>query len=163
MKVILLQKVAKLGNMGEQVLVKPGYGRNYLIPKKIAIRATPENIQTFEEQRSKKEALNLEKKVQAEALAKKIAELTNIIIIRSASEVGHLYGSVRSKDIVEAIEEQGFKLDRSQVVIPNPIKFLGCHTVHVYLHPEVQVDVSLRVAQSMEQAIAQEEAEEESI
>ncbi len=161
MRVILLQKVPKLGQMGDQVLVKPGYGRNYLIPKKIAIRATPENIKLFEEHRSKKETLNLEKKAAAEVLAKKIAQLTNIFIIRSASEVGHLYGSVRSKDIAEVIEEKGFNLERSQIVIPHPIKVLGSHTIHIYLHPEVQVDVSIRVAPSMEQALAQAEEDEE--
>ena len=158
MNVILLQRIANLGQMGDKVSVRRGFACNYLLPQKMALRATELNIELFKTQRIQYEAVNLKKKEEAEKIAKKMEKLT-VTLIRSASEVGQLYGSVRARDIIGFVGEKGFNLDRNQILIPVPIKVLGNHIVHVILHPEVQVDIAVRVAQSLEEAAVQEQEE----
>ena len=151
MQVILLQRVAKLGQMGEVVNVKDGYARNYLLPQGKALRANDANIKSFEAKKAQLEAQNLETKKEAEAVAAKLDGQT-FVIIRSASDAGALYGSVTTRDAAEAATESGFTVHRNQVVLDRPIKDLGLHTVTVVLHPEVTVKVSLNVARSAEEA-----------
>ena len=151
MQVILLERVAKLGQMGDVVSVKDGYARNYLLPQGKALRATEENIKVFEEQKAQLEARNLETKKEADALAGKLAG-QQFIVIRSASDSGALYGSVTTRDAAEAATEAGFSVDRKQVVLIRPIKELGLHQVTVRLHPEVEVEITLNVARSEEEA-----------
>ncbi|MGB0660446.1 MAG: 50S ribosomal protein L9 [Mangrovicoccus sp.] len=156
MDVILLQRVAKLGQMGEVVSVKDGYARNFLLPTGKALRASELNIKQFEAQKAQLEAQNAETKAEAERQA---AELDGkqFIVIRSASDAGALYGSVTPRDAADAAEADGYKLDRKAVKLSKPIKELGLHTVHVTLHPEVEVDIKLNVARSMEEAELQAE------
>ena len=154
MQVILLERVEKLGQMGQVVNVKAGYARNFLLPKKKALRATKQNLGFFEHKRVEFEANNLKRKSEAEVVAKKM-EGAMVSLIRQASEMGHLYGSVRSADIAQGLEEVGFKISRAQVQIDVPIKFLGMHQVRVLLHPEVAVNVNVNVAQSEEEAAVQ--------
>lgn len=154
MQVILLERVEKLGHMGQVVNVKAGYARNFLLPKKKALRATKQNLDFFEHKRVEFEATNLKRKSEAEVVAGKM-EGTMINLIRQASEMGHLYGSVRSADVVQGLEELGFKVGRGQVQIDVPIKFLGMHQVRVLLHPEVSVSINVNVAQSEEEAAVQ--------
>lgn len=154
MQVILLERVEKLGQMGQMVDVATGYARNYLLPKKKALRATKENVAYFEAQKSQLEAQNLKRKEEAEYAAKKLEGVT-VTLIRQASEMGHLYGSVRSKDIVDALNEQKISMHRNQVSIPAPVKVLGLHTIQLVLHPEVHVDIRVNVAQSEEEAQVQ--------
>ena len=151
MDVILLERVAKLGQMGEVVSVKDGYARNFLLPQKKALRANEANLKSFEDQKAQLEARNLESKKEAEALGEKLAG-QQFIVIRSASDAGALYGSVTTRDAAEIATEDGFSVDRKQVVLTAPIKELGLHTVMVRLHPEVEVEVSLNVARSQEEA-----------
>ena len=151
MQVILMERVEKLGQMGQIVAVAPGYARNYLLPNKKAQRATKENMAQFEVKKAQLEATNLKQRQDAEYVAKSM-EGTQIIIIRQASEVGQLYGSVRSRDISEGLTKGGFTVDKSQIVITTPIKNLGVHTVFVSLHPEVRAPISLIIAQSEEGA-----------
>ena len=151
MQVILLERVAKLGQMGDVVSVKDGYARNYLLPQGKALRATEENIKVFEEQKAQLEARNLETKKEADALAEKLAG-QQFVVIRSASDSGALYGSVTTRDAAEAATEAGFSVDRKQVVLIRPIKELGLHQVTVRLHPEVEVEITLNVARSEEEA-----------
>lgn len=151
MDVILLERVAKLGQMGEVVSVKDGYARNYLLPQKKALWASPENISAFEAQKAQLEAHNLETKKEAESLAEKL-EGETFIVIRSASDAGALYGSVTTRDAADAATEAGFSVDRKQVQLLRPIKELGIHTLSVVLHPEVEVEISLNVARSAEEA-----------
>lgn len=151
MQVILLQRVAKLGQMGEVVNVKDGYGRNYLLPQGKALRANAANIKAFESKKTHLEAQNLETKKEAEVVAAKL-DGQSFIVIRSASDSGALYGSVTTRDAAEAATEAGFTVDRGQVVLDRPIKDLGVHTVTVVLHPEVAVKISLNVARSAEEA-----------
>ncbi|MFV0492854.1 MAG: 50S ribosomal protein L9 [Pseudorhodobacter sp.] len=151
MQVILLQRVAKLGQMGEVVNVKDGYARNFLLPQGKALRANETNIASFEARKAQLEADNLETRKEAEAVGEKI-DGQSFIIIRSASDAGALYGSVTTRDAAEAATEAGFTLDRGQVVLERPIKELGLHTVNVVLHPEVSVQVTLNVARSTEEA-----------
>ena len=151
MQVILLERVAKLGQMGDVVSVKDGYARNYLLPQGKALRATEENIKVFEEQKAQLEARNLETKKEADALAEKLAG-QQFVVIRSASDSGALYGSVTTRDAAEAATESGFSVDRKQVVLIRPIKELGLHQVTVRLHPEVEVEITLNVARSEEEA-----------
>ena len=150
MQVILLERVAKLGQMGEVVDVKPGYARNFLLPQGKALSASQANIAAFEEQKAQLEARNLETRKEAEALAEKLNGQT-FIVIRSASDSGALYGSVTTRDAAEAATEAGFSVDRKQVVL-SPIKELGIHTVQVVLHPEVDATIELNVARSPEEA-----------
>jgi len=151
MDVILLERVAKLGQMGEVVSVKDGYARNYLLPQKKALRANEMNLAAFEQQKAQLEARNLESKKEAESLAEKL-DGQQFVIIRSASDAGALYGSVSTRDAAEAATEAGFSVDRKQVVLSRPIKELGLHSVHVVLHPEVEANIELNVARSPEEA-----------
>ena len=154
MQVILLERVEKLGQMGDQVTVKPGFARNFLLPQGKALRATPQNIERFETERAQLEAQNLERRTEAEAVAAKMDDLT-VVIIRAASESGQLYGSVNARDISDAVTEAGFTVSRSQVVLDKPIKTLGIFDLRVRLHPEVTQIVKINVAQSEEEAQAQ--------
>ena len=151
MRIILKQRVEKLGQMGDILNVRDGYARNFLLPKGFADRATPDRIAAFEAQRQQLEAHNLQMKAEAEAVAKKMAGL-KIALVRSAGESGHLYGSVRSVDLAEAITQAGFTINRHQVRIDNPIKELGLHQVRVSLHPEVDEIVTLGIALTQEEA-----------
>ncbi len=151
MDVILLERVAKLGQMGDVVSVKEGYARNFLLPQKKALRASKDNIAAFEGQKAQLEARNLETKKEAEDLAGRL-DGQKFIVIRSASDAGALYGSVSTRDVSEVASEAGFTLDRKQVQIIKPIKELGLHSVSVNLHPEVSAEVVLNVARSPEEA-----------
>ena len=151
MDVILLERVAKLGQMGEVVSVKEGYARNFLLPQKKALRANETNLKTFENQKAQLEAQNLETKTEAEKMGEKLAG-QQFVVIRSASDAGALYGSVTTRDAADAATAEGFTLDKKQVALSRPIKYLGVHVVHVVLHPEVEVDIELNVARSPEEA-----------
>lgn len=151
MQVILLERVAKLGQMGDVVDVKSGYARNYLLPQKKALTASKANIADFEQQKTQLEARNLETKKEAEALGAKL-DGQQFIVIRQASDGGNLYGSVTTRDVSDVATAEGFSVDRKQVVIPNPIKELGLHAVEISLHPEVDVVIQLNVARSVEEA-----------
>lgn len=151
MQVILLQRVAKLGQMGDVVDVKSGYARNFLLPQKKALTASKANIAQFEVQKAQLEANNLETKKEAEALGVKLNG-QQFIVIRQASDGGNLYGSVTTRDVADVATAEGFIVDRKQVVIPRPIKELGLHDAHVVLHPEVEAVVQLNVARSTEEA-----------
>ena len=151
MQVILLERVAKLGQMGEVVDVKPGYARNYLLPQGKALSASKANIEAFEGQKAQLEAQNLETKKEADAMAAKL-DGQQFIVIRSASDAGALYGSVTTRDAAEAATADGFTIDRKQVVLSSPIKYLGVHDVLVVLHPEVESTIQLNVARSPEEA-----------
>jgi len=151
MDVILLERVAKLGQMGDVVSVKEGYARNYLLPQKKALRASDMNLKAFEAQKAQLEAQNLETKQEADAMAERLGG-QQFIVIRSASDAGALYGSVTTRDAADAATEAGFTLDRKQVVLTRPIKDLGLHIVLVQLHPEVEVEIELNVARSVEEA-----------
>ena len=151
MQVILLERVAKLGQMGDVVDVRAGYARNYLLPQGKALTASASNIKSFETQKAQLEARNLESRKEAEALAAKL-DGQQFIVIRQAADGGSLYGSVTPRDVAEVATEEGFSVDRKQVVIEKPIKELGLHAATVTLHPEVIVTVSLNVARSPEEA-----------
>ncbi|MEO0567498.1 MAG: 50S ribosomal protein L9 [Pseudomonadota bacterium] len=151
MQVILLERVAKLGQMGEVVDVKPGYARNYLLLQGKALTASKENIAQFEAQKAQLEARNLESKKEAEALSDKL-DGQKFIVIRQASDAGSLYGSVSTRDAADAATEAGFSIDRKQVALAGPIKELGLHDVIVELHPEVSATIQLNVARSEEEA-----------
>ena len=155
MQVILLERVAKLGQMGDVVDVKPGYARNFLLPQGKALTASAGNVAQFEEQKAQLEARNLETKKEAEALAEKL-DGQKFVVIRSASDAGSLYGSVTPRDAAEVATEAGFSVDRKQVALLAPIKDLGLHNVAVKLHPEVTVEITLNVARSEEEAELQE-------
>ena len=151
MEVILLERVAKLGQMGDVVSVKPGYARNYLLLQGKALTASKENIAHFEAQKAQLEANNLETKKEAEALGEKL-DGQKFVVIRAASDGGNLYGSVSPRDVANVATENGYTVERKQVIIPDPIKELGLHTAVVHLHPEVEVEVILNVARSPEEA-----------
>lgn len=157
MDVILLQRIEKLGQMGEVVKVKPGFARNYLLPQKKALRATDENRARFEKQRGQLEATNLARRQEAEKISGKVDGLT-VVVIRQAGETGFLYGSVSPRDISEAVTKGGVTIAREQVLLDRPIKMLGLHSVRVALHPEVIVTVTANVAKSAEEAEAQKKA-----
>jgi large subunit ribosomal protein L9 len=150
-ELILLERVEKLGQMGQLVKVKPGYARNYLLPQKKAMRATKENLNYFETQRAQLEANNLQRRTEATEVGGKIEGLT-VVIIRQAGESGQLYGSVSARDIADAVTGAGFTIEKRQVVLDRPIKNLGLHPVKVVLHPEVSVTITVNVAQSAEEA-----------
>jgi large subunit ribosomal protein L9 len=154
MQVILMERVAKLGQMGDVVNVKQGYARNYLLPLKKAMRATQSNIKVFETQKSQMEAQNLEAKSEADSIAKKL-DGKQFIIIRSASDTGSLYGSVTNRDAADAATAEGFSIDKKQIIIDKPIKELGLHTILVSLHPESQCNIALNVARSEDEAALQ--------
>jgi len=151
MQVILLERVAKLGQMGEVVRVKDGYARNFLLPQGKAMRASDANIKKFEGQKAQLEARNLETKSESEALAQTLNGQT-FVVIRSASDGGALYGSVTTRDVAEAATAGGFTIDKRQVILNAPIKDLGIHDVTVRLHPEVDAQISVNVARSPEEA-----------
>jgi large subunit ribosomal protein L9 len=148
---ILLERVEKLGQMGQIVKVKPGFARNYLLPQKKAMRATKENLAYFETQKAQLEANNLQRKSEAGEVGEKMEGLS-VVLIRQAGESGQLYGSVAARDIAEAVTAAGFTVDKRQIVLERPIKTLGLHPVRVMLHPEVGVTVTVNVAQSDEGA-----------
>ncbi len=150
-EVILLERVEKLGQMGQVVNVRPGFARNYLLPQKKALRATKENLAYFEKQRVQLEAQNLARRSDAEQVAKKL-DGVSVVIIRQAGESGQLYGSVTARDIADAVTQAGFTLGRGQVVLDKAIKTLGLYKQRVVLHPEVAVTVTVNVAQSPEEA-----------
>ncbi len=150
-ELILLQRVEKLGQMGDVVKVKPGYARNYLLPQKKALRANKDNRARFEAQRAQLEAQNIKRREEAERVAERVVGLS-VVIIRQAGEAGSLYGSVSSRDIAEASTAAGLTIDRSQVVLEQPIKTLGLTKVRVALHPEVSIPVTVNVARSPEEA-----------
>lgn len=151
MEVILLERVEKLGQIGDIVTVKNGFARNYLLPNKKALRANEANKKVFEANRAKIEADNAGRKVEAEKASKGVEGKT-VQLIRQASNVGALYGSVSARDIVEALEGEGAKVSKSQIVLDRPIKAIGLHEVKVALHPEVSVTVKVNVARSPEEA-----------
>lgn len=151
MDVILLERVAKLGQMGEVVSVKEGYARNFLLPQGKALRANDNNIARFEAEKAQLEARNLETKKEADSLGEKLAG-QQFVVIRSASDSGALYGSVTTRDVADAATEEGFSVDRKQIVLYAPIKELGVHPVQVKLHPEVEVEIEINVARSAEEA-----------
>ncbi len=151
MEVILLERVAKLGQMGEVVRVKDGFARNYLLPKGKALRATKENRARFEGMKVELEARNVELRGEAEKIAAKI-DRKSIVVLRQAGESGQLYGSVSSRDIAVQLGEDGFAVNRSQIALNAPIKALGMHKVPVLLHPEVEVSITVTVARSADEA-----------
>src|SRR5918994_1150825 len=151
MQVILLERVAKLGQMGEIVRVKDGFARNFLLPRGKALRATKENKQRFETQRAQLEARNLERRTEAQGVADKLNG-QSFIVIRQAGESGVLYGSVSTRDLAEIVTKGGFSVGREQIALNAPIKSLGLHTVPVVLHPEVEVKVTINVARSQDEA-----------
>ncbi|MEK9595808.1 MAG: 50S ribosomal protein L9 [Rhodospirillaceae bacterium] len=151
MDVILLERVEKLGQMGDVVTVKPGFARNYLLPRKKALRATKNNLAVFEGQRAQLEAENLDRKAEAEKVAMKVDGLT-VPVIRAAGESGQLYGSVTARDIAEAVIEAGVTISRQQVVLDRALKTLGLEKVRISLHAEVDATVIVNIARSSDEA-----------
>lgn len=151
MEVVLLERVPKLGQMGDVVRVKPGFARNYLLPRKKALRATKENMAFFETQRKRLEAANLERKSEAEKVAEKIKDFS-VVLLRQASESLQLYGSVGPRDVAQAATEAGVQITREQVNLDKAIKTLGLHEVEIVLHPEVSVAIKVNVARSAQEA-----------
>jgi large subunit ribosomal protein L9 len=151
MNLILLERVPKLGQMGDVVKVKPGFARNYLLPQKKALRATKDNIAYFESQRKVLEAQNLERREEAEKVGAKMSNL-KVVLIRQASEALQLYGSVTSRDIADGAGTGGVKIERSQVELDKPIKSLGAHKIKIHLHPEVAIEITVIVARSPDEA-----------
>ncbi|RKF14771.1 50S ribosomal protein L9 [Roseovarius spongiae] len=151
MQVILLERVAKLGQMGDVVDVKPGFARNFLLPQGKALSASEQNIADFESRKAQLEADNLETRKEAEAMAAKLNGET-FVVIRQAADSGALYGSVSTRDAADSATEAGFTIDRKQVALASPIKELGLHDVHITLHPEVDATIVLNVARSPEEA-----------
>ena len=157
MEIVLLERIEKLGTMGDVVSVKDGFARNYLLPQGKALRATKANLASFEEQRAQLEARNLEQRKEAEAVGARM-EGASIVVVRQASESDHLYGSVSMRDIADGLSEAGYSVDRKQVALDHPIKTIGLTEVHVVLHPEVSVMVQVNVARSEEEAQAAADA-----
>ena len=154
MQIILLERIEKLGQMGDLVNVKPGYARNYLLPQGKALRANKSNMERFESERAQREADNLTKRSEAETEAKKMEGLA-VNMVRAASEMGQLFGSVTSRDIAEAVTEAGFTISRSQVIMDRAIKTLGLTDTRIRLHPEVSVSVIVNIARSLAEAETQ--------
>ena len=159
MQVILLERVEKLGQMGDEVRVKDGFARNFLLPKKKALRATKANREYFQAQKAHLEAHNLERKKDADAIAKKLGG-KSFTLIRQAGDRGQLYGSVSPRDVAEAAEKAGYKIDRHQVQISVAIKTIGLFTLPVILHPEVKVNITINVARSEDEAERQARGED---
>ena len=149
--IILLERVENLGQMGDEVRVKPGYARNFLLPQGKALRATKENRSYFDERRKQLEAENLRRRQEAEKIAEQVAD-KKVSMVRAASETGQLYGSVSTRDIAEALTAAGVTVDRRQIVLDQPIKALGLYQVPVRLHPELSVEVTINVARTDEEA-----------
>ena len=154
MEIILLERVEKLGQMGDVVKVKPGYARNFLLPQGKALRANKNNLERFETEKAQREADNLSRRSEAETEADKMDGLA-VSMVRAASEMGQLFGSVTSRDIAEAVTETGFTITRNQVVMEKAIKTLGLHNTRLRLHPEVSVTVTVNVARSLDEAKTQ--------
>jgi large subunit ribosomal protein L9 len=159
MQVILLERIGRLGQMGDVVNVKDGFARNYLLPQGKALRATEANRKRFERERSQLEARNLELKGEAAAVSSKLNG-QSFIIIRQAGESGQLYGSVSTRDIAAAVSEGGFSIERAQVMLDRPIKSLGLHDIRVSLHAEVQPHIKVNVARSPDEAARQARGED---
>lgn len=159
MDVILLERIARLGQMGDTVSVKDGFARNFLFPQGKALRANEANKKKFENERAQLEARNLERKSEAQQVADKLDGKT-FVVIRSAGETGQLYGSVSTRDIADVITADGFSIIRTQVELNHPIKSIGLHNVAVNLHPEVQVNVTINIARSTEEAERQAAGED---
>jgi large subunit ribosomal protein L9 len=159
MQVILLERIGRLGQMGDVVNVKDGYARNFLLPQKKALRASDENLAKFEKNRAQLEARNLELKKEAEAVAAKLNGQF-FIVIRQAGDTGQLYGSATPRDIADIVTAGGFTVDRRQIVLDRPIKTLGVHPIRIALHPEVIVQVSLNVARTPDEAERQARGED---
>jgi large subunit ribosomal protein L9 len=151
MEVILLERISRLGQMGETVRVKDGFARNFLLPQGKALRANEANKKKFEGQRAQLEARNLERKSEAEQVAEKLDGMS-FIVVRSAGETGQLYGSVSTRDIADIISAEGFSVDRNQVELNHPIKTIGLTNVAIALHPEVEVTISLNIARTADEA-----------
>jgi large subunit ribosomal protein L9 len=158
MEVILLERVNKLGQMGETVKVRDGYARNFLLPMGKALRANEGNKKRFESERATLEARNLERKSEAQKIADKLEGKT-FIIIRSAGETGQLYGSVAARDIVETLESEGFNVGRNQIDLNTPIKNIGLHKIPLHLHSEVAIEIAFNVARSADEAARQAKGE----
>lgn len=158
MQVILLERIGRLGQMGDVVKVRDGYARNFLLPKGKALRATKSNLAQFDQQRSQLEAQNLEQKKEAQAVADKL-DGKSFIALRQASDSGQLYGSVSTRDIAEIVTDGGFTVNRAQIQLDRPIKTLGRHPVRIGLHPEVDASVTINVARTMEEAERQARGE----
>ncbi|MAG96659.1 MAG: 50S ribosomal protein L9 [Alphaproteobacteria bacterium] len=159
MEVILLERIEKLGLMGEVVKVKDGYARNYLLPQGKALRSTPDNLTRFEAERHQLEASNLERRSEAETVADRMTGLS-VVLLRQSSDSGQLYGSVNARDIAQAVSEAGFAIDRTQVKLNRTIKTLGLHTIDIRLHAETSVSVEANVARSQAEAEQQAAAED---
>ncbi|RXF74784.1 50S ribosomal protein L9 [Hansschlegelia zhihuaiae] len=159
MQVILLERIARLGQMGDEVRVKDGYARNFLLPRHKALRANEANRKRFEEQRSQLEARNLELKSEAERVGEKIDGKV-LVLVRQAGETGQLYGSVSTRDVAEALTRDGTSVARNQVVLNAPIKTIGLHVLPIQLHPEVEVHVTINVARSEGEAQRQAAGED---
>lgn len=162
MEIVLLENIGRLGTVGSVVTVKDGYARNFLLPQQKALRATKANLAFFEAEKSKLEKLDQERKKQAEKTAKVIDGKT-VVVIRAASESGQLYGSVTTRDIAESASSLGETVDRSQVRINQSYKMLGLYDVVVELHPEVTAQITINIARSEEEAVAQEKAGKEEV
>lgn len=158
MQVILLERVEKLGQMGQVVKVKDGFARNFLLPRKKALRATKDNIARFDKEKAQLEARNLTLKKEAEGVAKTL-DKQKFVILRQAGETGILYGSVSTRDIADAVTAGGITLNRTQIVLDKPMKELGLHDVKVALHPEVRVGITVNVARTAEEAERQARGE----
>ena len=158
MDVILLERIAKLGQMGETVKVRDGYARNYLLPLGKALRANEANKKRFESERATLEARNLERKSEAQKVAEQL-DGKSFIVVRSAGETGQLYGSVAARDIIEALAAEGFNIGRNQVELNTPIKSIGLHKVVLHLHSEVEIAIELNVARSADEAERQAKGE----
>ena len=154
MQVILLERVAKLGQMGDVVKVRPGFARNFLLPQGKALRASEANIASFQARKVELEAKNLESRKEAQAVAERL-DGTSYIVIRQASDGGALYGSVSPRDVAELLAEAGVQIERRMIVIGTPIKTLGLHSATITLHPEVEATIKLNVARSPEEAEVQ--------
>jgi len=159
MEVILLERIARLGQMGDVVRVKDGYARNFLLPLGKALRANEANRKKFESERGQLETRNLERKSEAEQVATRLAG-QSFIVVRQAGETGQLYGSVTSRDLAEAMEAGGFMVARSQIALNQPIKTIGMHEVRLALHPEVDTRVTINVARSEDEAARQARGED---
>src|ERR1700722_18511290 len=159
MQVILLERVEKLGQIGDVVKVKDGFARNYLLPKKKALRATKLNLELFETQRHQLEARNLERRKEAEQVAKKL-EGRSFMMLRQAGDRGQLYGSVSPRDIADVVTAGGFTIARTQVPIDKAIKTIGLHPIFVVLHPEVRISVTINVARTEDEAERQARGED---
>ncbi len=153
-QVILLERIERLGQMGDVVNVKPGFARNFLLPQKKALRATKTNLEVFEQRKTQLVADNLKRREEAAKVAEKMTGLT-VSMVRQAGESGQLYGSVNARDIADAVGEAGFTINRAQVVIDRPIKTAGIHQVRVTLHPEITIPLGVSVAPSQDEADAQ--------